>query len=83
MYLLKDDLIQIWFMANINIYGTLFNNTTEGIIANANQLYDTEYNEGEFQSTINQSFSTRLESIENVVGTDGIIDCGEYKPELQ
>lgn len=52
-------------MANINIYGTLYNNTTDPKIAFAAQIYDEDFeNEsggtGEYQSVINQKFADEI-----------------------
>lgn len=55
-------------MANINIYGTLYNNTTDPKIALAAQVYDEDFeNEsggtGEYQSVINQKFADDIAAI--------------------
>lgn len=39
---------------NIKIYGTLVNHTTDRTIAYADQIYDSNFSNGEFQSDINQ-----------------------------
>lgn len=55
-------------MANINIYGTLYNNTTDPKIAFAAQVYDEDFqNEsggtGEYQSVINQKLADDIAAI--------------------
>ena len=50
-------------MADINIYGTLFNATTDNIIAYAKQILDEDLDKT--QSEINNDLSGRVYTIEN------------------
>lgn len=63
-------------MADIMIYGRLYNNTTDGVIASAEQIKDDAYKGGMFQDEINAEVSSALTDIntkiENVTG--GIFD---------
>ena len=61
-------------MANINIYGTLYNNTTDGTIAYAAQVLDQEYENasggtGEFQSVINKEHADSIDVLKENINT--------------
>ena len=53
-------------MADILIYGKLKNQTTDNIIAGANQLYDD--NLQKFQSEINQNLQDNIQSSQTTIG---------------
>lgn len=52
-------------MADINIYGKLKNNTTDGVLADASQIKDIE--KDKFQSDINSELQSKIESVEEQV----------------
>lgn len=62
-------------MANINIYGKLYNNTVDKIIAGAEQIWDTTQNK--MQDVINAELYAASGDIEGMIGQpDGIAGLG-------
>lgn len=54
----------------INIIGTIYDNSSQHVVAQADQILDTGYKGGTKQHLINQEVKQRLDSLDTVLDTD-------------